>query len=281
MTNETISILIKIAILITMLVSCIIFYSILQRIFKSSKDVGTIAKKGIDESFKRRGILSESKKKMSKLGIMYRAGDYNLNPSWYILARIAIGAIMGLILWGVSENILLFVVGLPVGFILTELYYKKKNADDNKAMMMDLYNTYANLKIQMEAGVYVIESLEYAHEVVQNERYKEALGELLINFSDKTLAMSDAVDIFKDRFDSKEIDKLCALLHNCVTYGSQASYTKDIMGEIQSIILASTMESEHDIENKAGFINLAFFAIIILITAYSVMTSFQGVNIFV
>lgn len=281
MTNETISILIKIATLITMLVSCIIFYSILQRIFKSSKDVGTIAKKGIDESFKRRGILSESKKKMSKLGIMYRAGDYNLNPSWYILARIAIGAIMGLILWGVSENILLFVVGLPVGFILTELYYKKKNADDNKAMMMDLYNTYANLKIQMEAGVYVIESLEYAHEVVQNERYKEALGELLINFSDKTLAMSDAVDIFKDRFDSKEIDKLCALLHNCVTYGSQASYTKDIMGEIQSIILASTMESEHDIENKAGFINLAFFAIIILITAYSVMTSFQGVNIFV
>lgn len=281
MTNETISILIKIATLITMLVSCIIFYSILQRIFKSSKDVGTIAKKGIDESFKRRGILSESKKKMSKLGIMYRAGDYNLNPSWYILARIAIGAIMGLILWGVSENILLFVVGLPVGFILTELYYKKKNADDNKAMMMDLYNTYANLKIQMEAGVYVIESLEYAHEVVQNERYKEALGELLINFSDKTLAMSDAVDIFKDRFDSKEIDKLCALLHNCVTYGSQASYTKDIMGEIQSIILASTMESEHDIENKAGFINLAFFAIIILITAYSVVTSFQGVNIFV
>lgn len=119
-------------------------------------------------------------------------------------------------------------------------------------MMMDLYNTYANLKIQMSSGVYLTESLEYSHKVAQDDRYREALGELILNLSDKTISMQRSVEIFKDRFDSREIDKLCALLHNCVVYGISDSYANDIMGEIQGIILASTLESEHDIENKAG-----------------------------
>ena len=132
----------------------------------------------------------------------------------------------------------------------------------------------------MSSGVYLTESLEYSHKVAQDDRYREALGELILNLSDKTISMQRSVEIFKDRFDSREIDKLCALLHNCVVYCISDSYANDIMGEIQGIILASTLESEHDIENKAGMVNFIFFALIIALVGYTVFTNFSGLDLF-
>ena len=281
MQNEILSVSLKIISFLFLIGSCVIFFLLLQKIGAKTGDVGDLTRKGIDDAFKKQGKMSEYKRKLSKLGIMYRVGNYNLNPSWYIMARIAIGMLTALLFWLLFEEPMLALLGILVGYVGTELYFKKKNSDDNKAIVMDLYNTYANLKIQLESGLYIVDSLEYAHRIAANERYREALGELIINFSDKTIPMSNAVAIFKDRFDSKEIDKLCALLNNCILYGIQSSYTKDIMGEIQSLVLASTMEAEHDIESKAGIINFAFFAIIIFLTMYSVFTSFGNIDIFI
>ena len=52
------------------------------------------------------------------------------------------------------------------------------------------------------------------------------------------------------------------------------------MGEIQGIILASTLESEHDIESKAGMVNFIFFALIIALVGYTVFTNFSGLDLF-
>ena len=156
----------------------------------------------------------------------------------------------------------------------------RPNNQDNKDIIMDLYNTYANLKIQMDAGVYIVDSIEYSYKNATHPRYKEALGELILNFSDKTIPMTDAIEIFKHRFNSKEINKLSALLHSCLIYNASKAYTKDIMNEIQSIILASTLSSEHDIETKADMIKFALFAILILIVVFSVASGFGDMTSF-
>lgn len=280
MSNGILPIVLKTATFLSMLAVCAVFFLMLMRLRTKTGDVGEKARREIDKAIKRRGEMSLYKTRLSKNGVMYRAGDYNLNPSWYILARLAIGVLFAVLSYLLLENLPFSFLAVPLGYFATEWYFIRQNSNDNKAIMMDLYNTYANLKIQMESGLYIADSIEYAHKSAQNERYKEALGELIINFSDKTVPMADAIAIFKNRFNSKEIDTLCALLNNCVMYGTQDAYTKDIMGEIQSIIKASTTAAEHDIETKAGLISFVFFGIIIFVTAYTVYNSFLGIGLF-
>ena len=142
-------------------------------------------------------------------------------------------------------------------------------------MLMDIYNTYSNIKIQMSAGIYIRECLEYTYDMVTNKRYKEALSELILNFSDKTVSSTDAVSIFKNRFHSLEIDKLSSLLVYFMQYGLNANHTDDIMSEIQGIIQAETLKAEHDIEMKAEATNFAFFTVIIAMVVYTVFSSFS------
>lgn len=269
--------IIKIATIISMLFCCFIFFILLQKIGKKSADVGDVAKKSIDNLIKSQGVMSAYKIKMSKMGIMFRAKDYNLNPSWYVLVRATFGVILATLTWALFENILITLGGLIGGYFLVAIYFKKKNAEDNKEIKFDLYNAYVNLKIQLEAGVYIVNSLEYTHKTAKNKRFKEALGELIINFSDKTVSMSEAIEVFKNRFSSKDIDKFCALLHSCTLYGTQENYLKDIMNEIKSIAFANAKEIEDDVENKAGFITFGFFTIMIFIVAYSIFNNFSDI----
>lgn len=275
-----VGILLQILTYVVMIGICVCFFLIINKIGKSAEGAGKRATEEIDDVFKKRGLMDKYKTTLSKQGIMYRVGNYNMNPSWYVCARLGVGVLVGLLMYALGNNLVLLLLGVPLGFVATNMYFKAQNQSDNKAIMMDLYNTYANLKIQMASGIYLTQSLEYSHKVAQNDRYREALGELILNLSDKTISMQRSVEIFKNRFDSREIDKLCALLHNCVVYGISDSYANDIMGEIQGIILASTLESEHDIESKADFVNFIFFALIILLVAYTVFTNFSGLDLF-
>lgn len=275
---KILEIVLKIATFLSMIAVCFVFFQIIQAVGKRTGNIEERTKEAIDKSIKESGMMKYQKQKLSKMGVMYRVKDYNLNPSWYIMARIAVGVVCVALLGLLTENIPIALIGLPAGYILTEVYFKRQNEADNKAITMDLYNTYANLKIQMDAGCYIVDSIEYIHKTARHPRYKEALGELILNFSDKTVPMSEAIDIFRDRFDSKDIDKLCALLQSCVLYGAQKTYARDIMGEIQGIILASTLSSEHDIETKAGLINFVFFTILIFITVYSIVSGFGGME---
>lgn len=280
MKNDILIAIVKMFSYVALFASCITFFSILQKVGYKTKNVGAVARAGIDNVLKKHGKMTKYKQKMSKLGVMYRAGDYNLNPSWFVMTKLAVGTLVSLLIGLLFGKTPFLFLGIPLGYFATDFYFSYKNTEDNKAIMMDLYNTYSNLKIQMEAGLYIVDSLEYSHKIAQNKRYKEALGELIINFSDKTIPMVDAVEIYKNRFDSREIDKLCSLLNNCILYGMQAAYTKDIMNEIQGIILANAMASEHDIESKAGIVNFTFFAIIIFATVYAVFTNFNNMNLF-
>ena len=252
---------------------------LLLKMGPSLRDMPKRIQKGINSRVRISGNYSKQQRHMSKIGVMYQFGDYNMSPGAYIFIRLGIGVLVGLILFDVTKSPL-SALGIFAGYVAVEWVFGLLNTANNEDLMMDLYNTYANLKIQLDAGIYIAQCLEYIARGVQNDRYKAALSELVLNMSDKTISMQEAIDTFQNRFESADIDKLCNLLSNVVNYGTDKSYTSDIMGEVQNSIAASTLKAEHDVEQKAGVINFAFFTVVIFIVAYATFMSFAGLDLF-
>lgn len=226
------------------------------------------------------GNMAGRKRELSKRGIMFRTKNYDLNPSSYFSLRVLIGIGFGILFSLLGSKIWFFPIGLLLGFLGTDIYFKYENKKDNEEMTMDIYNTYANLKTQMSAGIYIREVLEYTYRSVNNPRYKEALGELILNFSDKTVPSTEAIRIFKDRFDSPAINKLASLISSFFQYGLNANHVDSIMTEIQSLLQADTLKTEHNIEMKTGATTFAFFSVIIAMIVYIVFSSFSVSGIF-
>lgn len=256
------------------------FFLVVFRTLKQAYGKKEIVFNKLNEYYADKGTMTYKTLQLSRLGIMYRLKNYNLTPAYYMVLRIFVGLLTMLFIFFVSQNFLYGLIGLPLGYILVPLYYKYEDKVDRDEMLMDIYNTYSNIKIQMPAGIYMRECLEYTYEMVVNERYKEALRELILNFSDKTVSSTDAITIFKNRFHSQDIDKLASLLSSFMQYGMNTNHADDIMLEIQGLIQAKTLKTEHDIEMKAGTTNFAFFAVIIAMVVYVVFSSFSLGGIF-
>lgn len=271
---------IKVLVYISMFVVAFFMFVLIWRIsglFLKKKDdfVREMNRRDVDS-----GTMTSKMRSLSKNGVMYRLHNYDMKPSYYVMLRISVGVLFGALLFFLLGKFIYIPVGILAGYILTHLYFVYENKRDNEEMIMDIYNTYANLKIQMSAGVFIREVLEYTYKMMTNARYKEALGELVLNFSDKTVSTQDAIRIFKDRFNSREIDKLAALISSFMQYGLNSNHAGDIMIEIQSLIQADTLKAEHDIEMKASMTNFAFFAVIIVVIVFAVFSSFSSAALF-
>ena len=265
----------KILIPISMLAVAVTFFYV---VFSTLKDI--YGKKDdifnkINERYQAAGTMSYKKLMLSRKGVMYRVKNYDLTPGYYLVLKLTVGLIAAALGFLLFMKWYVLLIGFIIGYFGVPLYFKYENNKDNEEMMMDIYNTYANIKIQMGAGIYIRECLEYTYEMVINERYKEALKELVLNFSDKTVSSADAVQIFKNRFDSQEIDKLSALIGSFLQYGLNANHTDDIMTEIQGLIQADTLKKEHDIEMKAEMVTFAFFGVIIAMIVFMIFSSFS------
>lgn len=269
----------KIISYLAILTICFLVFKIVISLQGKTNILENKAKYIIDSSLKKRGVFASKKKKLSQMGIMYRFHNYDLDPSYYYIIKIFVVVFVSLSIYGFTYNLRLCPIGL-LAWVLPDFLFMRLNQKDNDDMMIDIYNTYANMKLQLSSGIYIANAIESTYDTCQNERYRQALGELIINFSNKSLSLSEAVEIFKNRFNSKEIDKLCAMINDFFSYGASEAYMNDIMGEIQTIILATTIKAEHDIEERAGFHNFSFFGLIIIIVAYAVMKEFSGIELF-
>lgn len=270
-------IIVKILTFVVMLIVCGCFFMTIMHLFHKTKD---LSERAINDEIKKHGGLSSYKKRMSQLGIMYHVGDYDLSPSWYILVRLFVGLLLAFALFSSGVPFPLPFLGIPLGYFLVDFAFQKINERDNKEFLIDIFNTYANLNIQLKSGLFITDALEYSYKNAKNERFKQALGEMILNFSDKTVSMHEAIEIFHSRFYSPEIDNLCAMLQNLLQYGISDSYANDLINEIKTIISASSAKAEHDIESKAGMIILAFFAVIIFIVVIASVSGMSGIELF-
>ena len=277
--NISLGLVFKIAMILVALFMSFMLFRAVMKFLRKTEEAGKDAIKNIDRNHIKKGDMSASKLRLSKLGICYRLGDYNLNPSKYVILRsvAAILVMLVLILLGAKA---FSVLGLPVGYIGVDFLFKALNKRDNDKLSLDICNTYSNLKIQLSSGIYLGDCLDYTYGIAQNKRYKEALKELVLNFSDKTKTSSEAIEIFKNRFSCREIDKLCSMLNGFAQYGISENYLKDMVREIQSLLAADASKTQHSIESKTGVITFGFFAIIIGIVAISMISGLNGDALF-
>lgn len=273
------ALIIKIAIYVVALVASGFGALLVFNILRKAETGTEKAIASIDDRYKRNGGMTEEKLKLSRLGIMYRFGDYNLNPSKYVTLRLISSLVCTVLLFALGMGPLAL-IGLPLGYLLVNILFIFLNSRDELDMSKDIYSTYANLKIQLTSGIYLADCLEYTYNIVQNERYKEALRELVLNFSDKTMTSNEAISIFKNRFESKQINKLCSMMSTFVQYGISEAYVNDIMVELQSVLSADTLKAEHDIESKTGFITFILFGLIVGLVFIAMMGTFNGIDIF-
>lgn len=279
----TIGLVIKIGII---LISALMAFLAARFVYKAlfelrdrSKQAGKDISKRIDKRFILKGSMSKEKLKLSKNGIMYRLGNYNMGPSRYILIKVFGGVLVALIAYLLGAKAFC-ILGIPAGYFITEGLFIYLNKRDNDNMLMDIFNTYSNLKIQLTSGIYLGDCLDYTYGIVNNKRYKEALKEFILNFSDKTKTSAEAIAIFKSRFNNKNIDKLCSMLLGFTQYGINEAYLNDIMHEIQSLLTAEKERTKHYIESKTGFITFGFFTLVIVFVVIVMIGSFNGADIF-
>lgn len=270
----------KIAISVSMVAVAFAFFyvvfSTLNKVYGKREEIFN----KINASYQASGTMPYKKLMLSRRGIMYRVNNYDLSPGYYLVLKVSVGILISALAFLLVMKWYMLLIGFAIGYFGVPLYFRYENNKDNEEMMMDIYNTYANIKIQMGAGIYIRECLEYTYEMVTNKRYKQALRELVLNFSDKTVSSTDAVSVFKNRFDSQEIDKLAALISSFLQYGINANHTDDIMTEIQGLIQADTLKKEHDIEMKAEMVTFAFFGVIIAMVVFMIFSSFSLGGVF-
>ena len=281
-TDVQVTQIIRIAIPIAMLFTCVLSYVVIKqaliRLYGKSCDAFEKA----DKQYKDQSVMTMGYKQLqlSKTGIMFRLKNYELTPNYFEVLKITIGLGFSVLGYLIMDKIIIFPVGFVIGYFGTILYFKYENKKDDQEMMTDIYNTYANIKTQMTAGIYIREVLEYTYSMVKTPRYKEALAELILNFSNKTVSTTSAIYIFKNRFSSRQIDKLSSLLGSFMQYGLNAEHADDIMSEIQGLMQAETLKKENDIESAASGINFAFFFVIIVMIVYMIMRSFSSGGLF-
>lgn len=276
--NLIITMVAKAGVFITAIFAAYIVYKFTIKALTKGRDTGKKLIKNIDKNIQKKGEMSKKQLFLSKTGIMYRFGKYDMKPSDYFLIKMLSGILVSAILYLLTESFLVIFVGIPLGYVGIGLFFKLLNNRDNEEMTIDIYNTYANLKIQLSAGIYIGECLEYSYKITKNERYREALKELLLNFSDKTMTSSEAVDIFRNRFDSREIDQLCAMISSFIEYGLSDTYLDGIMFEVQQLLESDAAKSQQNIESKTGFITFAYFVLVVALVAINMISSLDGVG---
>ena len=129
MSIENISLIIKISSYFVMIIICILFFILLYKLIKKIDISKYRIDKEIDKKYKNDGKISSMKMNMSKMGIMYRVQDYDLNPSWYILVRIMVGVLIGVILYLLTNKMIIIAIGIFAGYIIVPIYFKKKNKE--------------------------------------------------------------------------------------------------------------------------------------------------------
>lgn len=256
-------------------------YNFAKGLSKGADIARKIAEKEVEERLqKTEGRMGQLREDMSKYGVMYKFHNYHMSPGMYILFRVGVGLALSFLAYIAGIQNALFLLGFPIGYYGIPQLFKIMNKEDNQKIFVDIYNTYANLSIQMQAGLYITKALEYSYHTAKNPRFKEAMAELVLNIADKTLTMEESINIFNSRFCSDEIDKMCVMMKNLMRYGNNESYTKDLLKEVEAIIAADSLRSEDKLNSKANMVAFAFFAIVIAITGFSIVTNVQTGGLF-
>lgn len=234
---------------------------------------------GIEKQMSRRHDLSKAMQRLVRIGVTYRFKT-EITPATYLLTRIVVGAIFFALAFLLSLPWIFYPIAFLLGFFGLDMYMIHKNNNDNKEMANDIYVIFTNLRVQLDANIYLLDALITCNYLVKNKRLHQALDELIVNMSSVNLTAVEAIDIFEHRFSNHDITNMAIFFKNYIIYGVTDKYINDLMGEINDMSAATALKAEADLEQKSGLLNLLFFASLLSLIMFGMMQTIDINGIF-
>lgn len=200
----------------------------------------------------------------------------NVSPDIFISICIICGIFLTFIFYGMGirelkNGILIFALGM----ILPVVILVVSNESDNDKMLKDLRNIFEMLKIQIHAGVYIIDAFENCCEFVQSKRLKKSMNRLLNEIYMSKNAL-EALDDFNESFRNRHIDSLVIILKQSMESGYSIHNLDSAFEQILDVEKAIHIKMENSVERNVQIIQVLFMAGIIAISVYCSLIEFKG-----
>lgn len=228
-------------------------------------------KEGLSKKNKNRRLVdinknTEQRIALSKNGICYLTGNYDLTPITYsFIIRPFCGLLTVISYYVLSGKlsyimILLFLAG-DIGF---DVFIKAHGRGEERQIEWDIYKALTNVRIQLTTGSYLEDSLQMVADGAIHPRFSEAMNELLKNMSDKSKTTAESIEILKTRFCSERVMNFCKILENFITYGQAANIFEDMKSELKDMIDTDAGKTANDIRRRYNF-SAGWMSMILLI----------------
>lgn len=168
-------------------------------------------------------------------------------------------------------NFITFVLGsfLPAGLLMSS------NKSDNDHMLEDIKLLYEMLKIQVHAGVYIMDALDNCNRMIKNKRLQQGLNRLLCEiFMSRNI--NDALDNFNNSFRNTHIDTLVIILKQSMESGYSVQNLDSAFEQVVDVERAINIKMENAVERNTQILQVLFMAGIIAIAVYCSMVEFKG-----
>lgn len=211
---------------------------------------------------------------LKEYGMAYLIG-VNVSSEIFLIASLFAGLFIGVfeISVGIHEPIIVFGSCIGGMFVPTCILINSNKAD-NDAMLEDIKLIYEMLKIQIHAGVYIIDALENCCGMIRNKRLKMALIRLL-NEIFMSRNVNDALDNFNASFRNSHIDTLVIILKQSMESGYSVSNLDSAFEQVVDVERAINIKMENSVERSTQILQVLFMAGIIAISVYCSIVEFK------
>lgn len=162
------------------------------------------------------------------------------------------------------------------GLFFPHLVLRLSDASDNDAMLRDLQKLFEMLKIEIHAGVFVVDALEECSHYITHKRLKQGVEELLSEIY-ACKDVKEVLDDFGEKFDNPHIDALVIILKQSLESGSMVNQLEAAFEQVKDVERAIHIKLEHRCERKVALIQVFFMLGILAIAIFCSLMEFQGV----
>lgn len=150
------------------------------------------------------------------------------------------------------------------------------NKSDNDNMLKDIKMIFEMLKIQVHAGVFIVEALETCIEMCNNRRLRKSL-QILVNEICMSKDVMKALDDFNDSFSNNHIDTLVIILKQSMETGYSVENLDSAFEQVIDVERAINIKLENSIERNVQVLQVLVMAGIIAIAIYCSIIEFKGI----
>lgn len=209
-------------------------------------------------------------------GIENLAG-VSIPPGVFVLISGLLGIFLGCFAHFIGKGsiwmkLLFFFIGtmIPAGMLMIS------NKTDNDKMLVDLRNLFEMLKIQIHAGVYIMDALENCIRNIQSKRLKNALNRLIHEIY-MSRNVTEALDDFNENFSNPHIDTLVIILKQAMETGYSVSNLDSAFEQILDVEKAIYIRMENSMERNVQILQVILMAGIIAMTVYCSFVEFKEI----